>query len=172
MNLLDYIIIIIMIYLLVRGVFRGFIREIASLLGIILGFITALMYFPDMSDYLKSYIPSTKAVPFISIVIIFFSVLIVCNLLGWGLWFLLKKLFLGWLDRGLGAGFAFLKGILAHEAGEHIGTDANMMTSVPGVYAIGDARGASRYQIATAVGEGATALMAAEEWIAERRAGA
>ena len=67
---------------------------------------------------------------------------------------------------------AFLKGILPDEAGEHIATDANMMTSVPGVYAIGDARGASRYQIATAVGEGAVALMAAEEWIVERRAGA
>ena len=112
MNLLDYIIILVMVYLLVRGVFRGFVREIASLLGIILGFITALIYFPDLSDYLKPYIPSAKLVPFISIVIIFFFVLIICNLIGWGLWLLLKKMFFGWLDRGLGAGFAVLKGIL------------------------------------------------------------
>jgi len=66
---------------------------------------------------------------------------------------------------------AFLKGILPAEAGKHIATDENMMTSVPGVYAIGDARRDSRYQVATAVGEGAVAVMAAEEWIAERGAG-
>jgi uncharacterized membrane protein required for colicin V production len=33
MNLLDIIIIVTMIFLLVKGVFRGFIREIASLAG-------------------------------------------------------------------------------------------------------------------------------------------
>ncbi len=45
-----------------------------------------------------------------------------------------------------------------------------MMTSIPGVFAIGDVRKYSYRQIATAVGEGATAAMAAEHWLAAKEA--
>jgi thioredoxin reductase (NADPH) len=48
-----------------------------------------------------------------------------------------------------------------------IETDLNMMSRVPGIFAIGDVRKNSYRQIATAVGEGATAAIAAEHWIAE-----
>ena len=44
-----------------------------------------------------------------------------------------------------------------------------MMTSVPGIFAIGDVRKYSYRQVATAVGEGATAGMAAEHWLAENK---
>ncbi|MBW2205067.1 MAG: CvpA family protein, partial [Deltaproteobacteria bacterium] len=37
MNLLDLIIIACMVFLIVRGIFRGFIREVGSLAGVILG---------------------------------------------------------------------------------------------------------------------------------------
>jgi len=45
-----------------------------------------------------------------------------------------------------------------------------MMTPTPGIFAIGDVRKGSYRQVATAVGEGATAAMAAEHWLAERKA--
>src|SRR4030065_484393 len=43
MNLLDYIIIIGMIYLIVKGIMLGFIREICSLAGIVLGIFLAIV---------------------------------------------------------------------------------------------------------------------------------
>ena len=43
--------------------------------------------------------------------------------------------------------------------------DANMQTSVPGVYAAGDVRSTPLRQIATAVGDGAIAAFSAEHYI-------
>ena len=53
------------------------------------------------------------------------------------------------------------------DAGCLLPTDEHMETSVPGIYAIGDVRQNSYRQIATAVGEGVTAAMAAEHLLAE-----
>jgi thioredoxin reductase (NADPH) len=64
----------------------------------------------------------------------------------------------------------FLKQVFPEEAGANIQTDVNMMTSIPGIFATGDVRKYSYRQVATAVGEGTTAAMAAEHWITARRA--
>jgi len=65
---------------------------------------------------------------------------------------------------------AFLCNVFPEACGDPIATDADMMTAVPGIFAVGDARKDSYRQIATAVGEGATAAMAAEHWLSKRRA--
>ena len=44
-----------------------------------------------------------------------------------------------------------------------------MMTSIKGIYAVGDVRKDSYRQIATAVGEGSTAAIAADHYIANLR---
>ena len=112
MNLLDIVIIVTMIFLIVKGIIRGFIREIASLAGVILGIWLANLYQPQMTDFLKSYLPSNPFFPLISFAVLFVSILLLCNLLGWILKLLFKKAFLGWLDRTLGAGLAILKGVI------------------------------------------------------------
>ena len=112
MNLLDYIIIIVMIYLIIKGVLRGLIREVASLLGIILGIWLANLFQPHMSAFLKSYLPFDSYMPLLSFAVIFMAVLILCNLIGWALKLLFKKLFLGWVDKTLGIWFAIVKGII------------------------------------------------------------
>ena len=112
MNLLDIIIIATMIFLIVKGILRGFFREIASLAGVILGIWLANHFQPQMTDYLKSYLPSIKYLPLISFAVIFFTTLILCNLSGWVLKLLFKKVLLGWLDRTLGASLAVIKGVI------------------------------------------------------------
>ena len=62
------------------------------------------------------------------------------------------------------------KDLLPLDAAGHIEVDLNMMTAVPGIYAIGDVRKYSYRQVATAVGEGATAAMAAEHWLTDMKA--
>ena len=112
MNLLDIIIIATILFLVVKGVFRGLIREVASLSGIILGIWLANHFQPQMTAYLKSYLPPTSFLPLISFGVIFTAVLFTCNLMGWFLKLLVKKAFLGGVDRALGAGFALLKGVI------------------------------------------------------------
>ena len=112
MNLLDLIIIACLVFLIVRGIFRGFIREVGSLAGVILGIWLASVYQPQLTDFLKPFIPSGKYLSLISFALIFFVVLVFCNVVGWLLKKLARKLFLGWADRALGAALAVLKGVL------------------------------------------------------------
>ena len=91
---------------------RGFVREIASLAGIILGIWLASVFHPQVTELLKRYLPSSGFLPLLSFAVLFTLVIIVCNLLGWLLKLALKKAFLGWLDRTLGAGLAIAKGII------------------------------------------------------------
>jgi thioredoxin reductase (NADPH) len=61
----------------------------------------------------------------------------------------------------------FLCNLFPNQCMGEIETDLNMMSSIPGIFVIGDVRKNSYRQIATAVGEGATAAIAAEHYIAE-----
>jgi membrane protein required for colicin V production len=112
MNTLDMLIIGTMIFFIVRGIWRGFFREIGSLAGVVLGIWLAGKLEPQMTLILRSYMPSVRFLPLVSFAAIFLLVLVGCNLVGWGLQALLDKAFLGWADRGLGAGLAVLKGII------------------------------------------------------------
>jgi len=60
-----------------------------------------------------------------------------------------------------------LRGLVDINGDNYIVTDENMSTSVPGIYAAGDVRSKPLKQITTAVGEGATAAMAAVKYIEE-----
>ncbi len=112
MNTLDILIIGTMIFFIVRGIWRGFFREIGSLAGVVLGIWFANKLQPQMTLILRSHMPSVHFLPLVSFAGIFLLVLVGCNLLGWGLKALVTKVFLGWADRGLGAGLAALKGIV------------------------------------------------------------
>lgn len=63
---------------------------------------------------------------------------------------------------------AFLQEALALDVGGYIITGEDLSTSVPGVFAAGDVRAKAFRQVATAVGDGAVAAMAAEKYLAEQ----
>ncbi len=58
-----------------------------------------------------------------------------------------------------------------HDSQGYYRTDANMMTSVRGVYAAGDVRAQLTRQVTTAVGDATTAAVAATKLVEEERAG-
>lgn len=112
MNILDFIILGLVTFFLIKGIFRGFFREIASLAGIIFGLVIGNHYYPQMANLLKSYIPLEKSLPLIAFIILFVLVVIGFHLFGLLLQGLFKRLFIGWFDRALGIGFALIKGII------------------------------------------------------------
>ena len=61
----------------------------------------------------------------------------------------------------------FLRGVIELDGGGYILTDENGETSVKGIFAAGDCRKKLLRQVATAVGDGATAAFAAEKYIEE-----
>ena len=64
---------------------------------------------------------------------------------------------------------AFLKGVVEmNESGYIVVDENNLQTSIDGIFAAGDARKKLLRQVATAVGDGATAAFAAEKYLEER----
>lgn len=66
---------------------------------------------------------------------------------------------------GLLPNTGFLKGIVELDEQGFVKTDAHLQTSLRGVFAAGDVRSGATMQIASAVGEGATAALAMREFI-------
>ena len=60
---------------------------------------------------------------------------------------------------------SLLKVHVDHDAAGYLLTDRNMQTSVQGIWAVGDVRSQLTKQIATAVGDGTTAAVAAQQYI-------
>jgi thioredoxin reductase (NADPH) len=58
-----------------------------------------------------------------------------------------------------------------HDAAGYLITDANMQTSVPGLFAAGDVRAQLTRQVTTAVGDATTAAIAVEKFLTARRNG-
>lgn len=70
---------------------------------------------------------------------------------------------------GITPNTGWLKGRLPTDAGGFIHTDDQMATAMPGIFAAGDVRHKLLRQISTAVGDGATAAFAAEQYIEDRK---
>lgn len=112
MNPLDILIIIILLYCLIRGIFRGIIKELSSIIGVLGGFYGAYAYYPLVAKQLSRWISNTGYLNILSFMIIFCVVFIVISILGIIIKYLLRISFLGWVDRVCGAGFGIIKGIL------------------------------------------------------------
>jgi thioredoxin reductase (NADPH) len=64
-----------------------------------------------------------------------------------------------------------IKEHVTHDASGYLITDANMQTSVPGLYAAGDVRAQLTRQVTTAVGDATTAAIAVEKFLTARKNG-
>ena len=112
MNPLDMVIIVILGYCLIRGIFRGLVREISSIIGVLAGFYAAYSYYPLLAKPLARWISNTPYLNILSFMIIFCIIFILISILGIIIKYLLNIAFLGWVDRICGAGFGIIKGIL------------------------------------------------------------
>jgi membrane protein required for colicin V production len=111
-NFFDIIVIVILGYCLIRGVFRGLIKELSSIIGVLGGFYAAFTYYMLVAKLLSKWITNTGYLNILSFLIIFCGVFIIISILGVIINYLLKIAFLGWLDRVLGSVFGAMKGIL------------------------------------------------------------
>ncbi len=112
MNVLDYIIIGLIAFFCIKGIFRGTLRELSSLAGIVLGLLIGNHYHHQTANLLRAYIPFEESLLLISFIMIFILVVIIFSLCGVLLHNIFKRLLISWFDRSLGFGFALIKGII------------------------------------------------------------
>ena len=112
MNPFDVFIIIVLGYSIVRGLFRGLVKEASSIIGVLGGFYAAYSYYPVVAKLLSGLIINTAYLNILSFLIIFSSVLIIISIIGIVIKYLLNVTFLGWIDRLCGVFFGLIKGVL------------------------------------------------------------
>ena len=112
MNPFDILIIVILGYSLVRGLFRGLVKELSSIIGVLGGFYAAYTYYQVVAGLLSRLIHDIAYLNILSFLIIFCGVLIIVGVLGVIIKYLLNIAFLGWIDRIGGVFFGVLKAVL------------------------------------------------------------
>jgi len=126
MNPFDIFILIVLIYCIVRGYFKGIILEISTILGVICGLYASFMYHEVMAQQLKRFLQSSSraqsilpdwllsesSLNLVSFALIFLLIILCVTNLGRLIKYLMKITFLGWIDRSFGVCFGFIKGVL------------------------------------------------------------
>jgi len=112
MNAFDIIVGVILAYGLVRGLFRGLVKEASSIIGVLGGFLAAYSFYGVIAGYLSGVVSSPAYRNLLAFLIIFCTVVVLVNVLAIIVKYLLKTVFLGWLDRLGGVVFGFVKGAL------------------------------------------------------------
>lgn len=112
MNPLDMVIVVILGYCLIRGIFRGLVKEISSIIGVLAGFYAAYSYYGLLAKPLARWISNTPYLNILSFMIIFCVIFILISIVGIIIKYLLNIAYLGWVDRICGAGFGMIKGVL------------------------------------------------------------
>lgn len=110
MSILDAVIITTLVIFLARGIWIGFVRQIASIAALIIGFVVAGRFYGESANFVIPFINNQQAGFFIAYIFLFVLTFAVVIMLG----VIFKKLMsislLGWFDRLLGGLLGLAKG--------------------------------------------------------------
>ncbi len=112
MNGFDIFVLIVVAVCLVSGFFRGLIREVSGIIGIIAGFYGAATYYPSLMPYVADWIAKPWLAKLICFFVLFVGIVLFVGFFAFLIRKLLSIIFLGWVDRTFGLVFGFFKGVL------------------------------------------------------------
>ncbi|MCK9401530.1 MAG: CvpA family protein [Bacteroidales bacterium] len=113
MNLLDFILLVPVVWICIRGFSKGLIIELASLIGLILGILAAYYFSGYVRDFLKDYFSfKENTLRIIAYIVTFLAVILVVYLIGKIIEKFIDIVAMGWLNKILGAVFGLAKGIV------------------------------------------------------------
>jgi len=112
MNVFDLIVVVVVSFCLVRGLFRGLVREVSSIVGVLAGFYGAYTYHPMVEFIFEKWVANPGYRKVLAFFILFCAILIGINILANLIRYLLNIVFLGWVDRLCGMVFGGAKGLL------------------------------------------------------------
>jgi membrane protein required for colicin V production len=112
MTALDAVVVAITLLFLIRGVWVGFVRQLASIAALLLGFIFAGIHYEALSPRLDPFIASPQLRFLLTYALIFLAVFLAVVLLGLVLRKVMTISLLDWFDRLLGGIFGLGKAAL------------------------------------------------------------
>ncbi len=112
MNLFDYLLIAIVGLSMVLSLWRGFVREVISLIGLVTAFFAASRASGMAADLMHSWVPNTTVANITGFILVFVAVMVVVALIGALIRKLVDMADLTATDRTLGMFFGFARGLL------------------------------------------------------------
>ena len=112
MNILDFILLTILAIALIRGLIRGMIRQVASLLGLIAGFVMAGHLYLRVIPLFKSHLPSLPYLEVFAYLAVYLATWLTVVLLGYVFVKLSRAMLMAWADSLLGAILGLFKGLV------------------------------------------------------------
>lgn len=111
MNLLDIVILVLLVGFLLKGLFRGFLKELCSLFGLFGGLFLALRYHAPLAELLLETLGwSARICVVIAFISLFLLTILFFGVLGFLLSRFVKLLFLGGFNRVAGGLFGLVQG--------------------------------------------------------------
>jgi membrane protein required for colicin V production len=112
MNGLDWLIAGILLLSMIHAAAQGFVFELFSLAGAVLGYLVAAWEYPVVAKYLMPYVKSDVVASGVAFLLIFLAVVILAGVAGRIVRFATKSVGMQWFDRLLGGVFGLLRGAL------------------------------------------------------------
>lgn len=110
--MLDAGLALVLVLFFVRGLLRGMIRELAGLVGVVLGIFCAGKFYQALTPHIKTFISSTDWSGIVAWISIFAAVLVLVTIVAVLLRKFMNLTFTAWLDHVLGAATGAAKGVL------------------------------------------------------------
>jgi membrane protein required for colicin V production len=112
MTVFDYVVLVIVGLSVIFSVWRGAIREVFALAAWIAAFFAAQAYAGTLAAYLPDAIPNASLRLLSGFVIVFLTVLVLTAVVAFAISKIVRAVGLGPVDRGIGAIFGLLRGML------------------------------------------------------------
>jgi len=112
MTIFDTVILVIIILFLVRGVWVGFVRQLASIAALVLGFMIAGRYYQDLTPLTAAFISSPQIRFLVTYALLFLAVFCAVIVVGFVARKVVTLSLLDWFDRFLGGIFGLGKAVV------------------------------------------------------------
>lgn len=108
----DFLVMGLMLLLIGRGLWLGFLKQVIGLIALYFGYIVASQYHDRLFPFLRDFSENPKVIFFCSYALLFVATYILALLLGKALHFVIKVSMAGWFDRLLGGILGLAKAVL------------------------------------------------------------
>ena len=112
MNITDLALLIIWGFFFVRGYYRGLVKEVASILALVLGFKLAVLYSPKVAPYVNQLVSNPDFAAPAAFILIFVGVMVACAIVVAAITGLMRLTLIDWANKFFGGIFGLAKGIL------------------------------------------------------------
>jgi membrane protein required for colicin V production len=110
MTWIDLLIVAVLVISVVSAFFKGFLVQLFSLAGVVLGLFIAAADYPRFAPWVARWVKNSEAANLIAFLLIALGIMVLCGLLGHVLRLTVRSAGLGFVDRLLGAVFGFVQG--------------------------------------------------------------